>query len=246
MLDARFDCIPEIPAVRTQITWCKFTIACFRFIDVQSHFVDEGWTVRPLLVVRDPRSVFNSLLSKKYGRNGTTADDPPIRLRLRRFHQDWQHFRDHGWPILSFEQFVNDPQRILQQTCTALDLPWDEGMIHWPKPAESLADAKFGNETFVQSRGQTLLTSVKPSANNVKTDQIPPEDLEWIEKEFADMNLDLGYPLNVSSSAARDPSRAVPTFEATRRFERQQRKTRVSRFLKGVTQRAADLLNRKD
>ena len=50
---------------------------------------DEGWDVLPLLVVRDVRSVFRSLLGKDYGSNGITAEEPPLRMRLRRFEEDW-------------------------------------------------------------------------------------------------------------------------------------------------------------
>jgi len=74
VLDARFDHLPSVPEkLSAPLPWVKFTIACFRFSEVKSHFEDEGFTVKPLLVVRDVRSVFNSLIQKKYGRNGITA-----------------------------------------------------------------------------------------------------------------------------------------------------------------------------
>src|SRR2546421_4373251 len=93
ILDADYDVLPRMPEkLSAPLPWCKFTIAAFRFSDVQHHLEDEGWRVRPLLVVRDVRAVFNSLVTKTYGRNGTTADDPPIRLRLRRFPAAWATF----------------------------------------------------------------------------------------------------------------------------------------------------------
>src|SRR5436305_1153439 len=86
VLDARFDHLPRIPTtLNAPLAWCKFTVACFRFSEVQHYLEDEGYVVHPLLVVRDVRAVFNSLIRKVYGRNGVTADDPPLRLRLERF-----------------------------------------------------------------------------------------------------------------------------------------------------------------
>src|SRR5277367_460357 len=69
VLDARFDMLPTLPHMTAPRSWCKFTIACFRFSEVAEQFQFDGWTVKPLLVVRDVRSVFNSLIQKSYGRN---------------------------------------------------------------------------------------------------------------------------------------------------------------------------------
>jgi hypothetical protein len=233
VLDARFDHLPSVPEkLSAPLPWVKFTIACFRFGEVQSHFEDEGWTVRPLLVVRDVRSVFNSLIQKKYGRNGITADDPPIRLRLRRFLEDWLEFRDCGWPILRYEDFTSDPLKVLRDNCVRLELAWDDAMASWPKNLEQIADPGFGNETFVLSRGSSLQTTVKPSLAAVKTERIPRGDLEWMEREFAEMNRQMNYPEHVEATAGASlGDRAVPRFENTRRYERLRRKYRISRFI---------------
>lgn len=232
VLDARFDHLPSVPEkLSGPLPWVKFTIACFRFSEVMSHFEDEGWTVRPLLVVRDVRSVFNSLIQKKYGRNGITADDPPIRLRLRRFHDDWRLFRDREWPVLRYEDFTNDPVKVLQAACDQLGVPWDDSMARWPKKLEQIADPGFGNETFVLSRGSSLQASIRPTLASVKTDHTPRGDLDWMEHEFAEMNAALNYPAHVEPTA-NDAlgDRAVPRFENTRRYERLRRKYRLSRF----------------
>ena len=232
VLDARFDHLPSVPErLSAPLPWVKFTVACFRFSEVMSHFEDEGWAVRPLLVVRDVRSVFNSLILKKYGRNGITADDPPLRLRLRRFLDDWKLFTDRGWPMLRYEDFAAHPVNVLRQTCEKLALPWDEAMTSWPKKLEQIADPGFGNETFVLSRGSSLGATVKSSLATIKTQHIPPGDLEWMEREFAQMNAAMGYPAHVpASSDSSLPQRAVPRFENTRRYERLRRKYRFSRF----------------
>jgi hypothetical protein len=238
VLDARFDHLPDVPPkLSAPLPWVKFTIACFRFSEVRAHFEDSGWTVRPLLVVRDVRSVFNSLIRKKYGRNGITADDPPLRLRLRRFLEDWKLFTDRGWPMLRYEDFTNDPHNVLRAMCEKLEIGWDDAMATWPKKLEHIADPGFGNETFVLSRGSSLEATVKPSLASIKTDHIPPGDLEWMEREFAGMNHRMSYPEHVAATA--DPAlghRAVPRFENTRRYERLRRKHRLSRFISGASE----------
>jgi hypothetical protein len=234
VLDARFDHLPVVPPkLSAPLPWVKFTIACFRFSEVASYFEDEGWNVRPLLVVRDARSVFNSLIKKSYGRNGITADDPPLRLRLRRFLEDWRLFRDLGWPMLRYEDFAADPVPALRHACDGMQLPWHDSMASWPKKLEEIADPGFGNETFVLTRARSLADSIRSSLAQIKTGNIPRRDLEWIETEFTDMNQAMGYPEHVSSAApASLPERAIPRFENTRRHERLRRKHRVSLFLK--------------
>lgn len=238
VLDSRFDHLPAVPQkLSAPLPWVKFTIACFRFSEVQAHFEDEGWIVRPLLVVRDVRSVFNSLIRKKYGRNGITADDPPIRLRLRRFLEDWKLFTDRGWPMLRYEDFTSDPLNILRASCEKLQLPWDDAMAIWPKKLEQIADPGFGNETFILSRGGSLAATIKPSLASVKTNHIPSDDLKWMEREFGEMNCQMNYPEHVPATV--DPSlgqRAVPRFENTRRYERLRRKHRLSRFISGASE----------
>ena len=162
ILDAIADVLPRIPRVSEPYAWCKFTVAAFRLQEAVAHYQDAGWRVRPLLVVRDPRAVFRSLVSKPYGHNGTSAEDPPIRMRLRRFREDWNHARGAGWPILSFERFLLQPEQSLRGLCRELDLPWDEGMMSWPKTLSDIAVADWGNPTFHRTMKQDLPGSIRP------------------------------------------------------------------------------------
>jgi len=246
ILDARFDHLPRMPAALNRpLAWCKFTIACFRFSEVMDFFQAEGWEPRPLLVARDVRSVFNSLITKSYGRNGVTADDPPIRLRLSRYLEDWELFRARGWPILRFEDLADDPAAPLRRACEELGVPFDEAMLTWPKPSAQIADAGFGNETFLKTRGATLAQSVVPALLTVKTEHIPPLDLEWMEQKFAEMNRQMNYPEHIPSQAPADPARATPRFELTRRYARLQRRYRLSRSIRNVTEWAKGALGKR-
>ena len=181
VLDARFDMVPSMPAVNG-LAWCKFTIATFRFKEIKSLFEDDGWQVTPLLVVRDVRSVFNSLIKKSYGRNGTTAEDPPIRVRLRRFLEDWQLFRSNDWPMLRFESLVTDGEAVLRTACKQMNLEWDGAMIQWQKDLSEIASASYGNETFLQNQQRTLASSIDPTKLKLSTQNIPAgrSDLDGI------------------------------------------------------------------
>src|SRR5271165_5083146 len=148
ILDANSETFAELPDLLSPYTWLKSTIVSFRLQEQIAHFEDMGWTVKPLLVCRDVRSAYASLRTKEYGRNGTTADDPPLRLRLRRFREDWELFHHKGWPILQYEHFLKEPEKALRTSCKELDLPWDQAMMSWPKPRTAIKDARFGNETF--------------------------------------------------------------------------------------------------
>ncbi len=169
VLDAYNDVLPWFdPQGRTDLLWCKTTIGCFRLIEVIRHFQDCGWNVPPLLIVRDVRKVWASLVGKTYGLNGLTAEDPPLRLRFRRFLSDWELFRDEGWPILRYESLVADPKKTLRQACQDLALPWDDGMVRWPKAPRTSPAPRTGTEpsgppaATVCGKRSTVMSSTSP------------------------------------------------------------------------------------
>jgi hypothetical protein len=222
VLDARNDLLEEMPPIRTTYAWCKFTISSFRLLDVKWHLEDGGWAVKPLLVVRDPRAVFNSLITKPYGRNGVTAEDPPLRLRTHRVYEDWKLARQHGWPVIRYEAFVQNAEQTLRVTCEQLGLPWDPAMLTWPKPREQIAAPGHGSKTFRSSRGGSLAETLQAEFSTLETSNIPLEDLRWMEREFADMLRDLDYPAHADATRC-PPGRAVPSLELSRRSEREKK-----------------------
>ena len=228
VFDARNDILPDIPDVATPLAWCKITVSSFRFSEMKAHYEDEGFAVHPLLVVRDVRAVFNSILKKHYGSNGITAEEPPLRMRLRRFKEDWELFRDRGWPAIRYETLVVEPTPTLRAAVEAMGLPWDEGMLSWPKQKDQIAAPRHGSPTFRQSLGATFQETVKPSLADLRTGNIPPDDLAWIEREFADFNRAFGYPQHAppaeaSADSAGRERRAVPRWESTRRYRKSQK-----------------------
>ena len=222
ILDSRNDLLPTIPPLRAPNAWCKLTISSFRLLDAAKHYEDEGWTVRPLLVVRDPRAVFNSLITKPYGRNGITAEDPPLRLRMRRFRRDWEDARRRRWPVLRYESFVGDPEKTLRAACEQLGLPWDPGMLTWPKPREQVTDPAHGSRTFRSTRGDSLEETLKSKLCRLETDNVPCDDLHWLEAEFADLLWEMLYPPRADETRC-PAGRAVPTFEHSRRARHERR-----------------------
>ena len=219
VFDANSDIICTVPKwIDTPYIWYKLTISGFRLCEHIKCAEDEGFHVRPLLVIRDARTIWASLSSKSYGRNGTTAEDPPLRLRMRRFLEDWETFRRKNWPIIRYEKFVHSPEKTLQETCEALDIPWDQAMITWPKTSEEVTNLRHGNVTFLDSKESGLLDTLRPEVVNSISHPIPVQDLEWLESEFSEFNQTHGYPPH--RDIPKDSvDRLVPKFEVTRRFK---------------------------
>lgn len=204
-----------MPYVKTLYGWCKMTISCFRWQDVADFYADQGWTVRPLLVVRDVRSVYASLRLKPYGINGITAQDPPLKLRLKRFLRDWEEFRANDWPIIRYESLVAEPEKTLQKCCSQLDISWHADMLLWPKTASEIGGLEESNTTFQNSlSGQSFDECVIPLNKEIETSGISKEDLGWLEKTFSEYNHAYSYPNHVpQDNAALFPDR--PSYRVT-------------------------------
>ena len=211
VLDGEYDLLPRIAHdLGRPLTWCKTTISSFRLSELKNHYEDEGWRVSPLLVVRDVRDTWSSLLTKPYGANGFTAEDPPLRLRFRRFKEDWQLFRNNGWPMLRYESLVEKHEETLRDTCQRLALPWDDSMLHWTKKASQLADASRGSDSFRRTQGQGLAETLSRYAEQKKKPiVIGGGDLAWLEEEFQEFNAANGYAIRVADcSEVNDESSA--------------------------------------
>src|SRR5581483_7930786 len=98
------------------------------------------------------------------------AEDPSLRLRFRRFKEDWQYFKEKKLPIVRFESFLENPEIVLRNTCEQSQLMWDPGMLTWPKPVNEIADASHGSRTFKINRNQGLNISA-PSPKSVPGNQ---------------------------------------------------------------------------
>jgi hypothetical protein len=223
VLDADNDLLPALdPRLARPFAWYKTTISSFRLSEISRHYRDAGWDVRPLLVLRDLRAAWASLRKKEYGRNGITAEDPPLRLRLRRFVDDWHNFATCGGAKFRYEDFIASPVATLKQACEQLGLPWDPAMLTWPKSAEQIADRKNGNGSFWNSRGDGLLETIARYPAESAPPRLPAADLEWLETEFRDFNQGNGYPLHLADavdvSSTFDGSFGAPSFEVTRRY----------------------------
>ncbi len=217
-LDGDTDLIPRLPAaVTTRFGWYKTTISCFTLEEQIELLQDQGHEVRPLLLLRDVRSVWLSLQHKAYGRNGITAEDPPLRLRLRRFLASWRYAREHQLPMLRFENFVQQPEAELKKLCVALDLPWDQALLDWPKPVQQIADAGHGNLRFRQSDRNGLRSALDSSVLQPPQGQMHEQDLRWLDQTFAEYNRQMGYPDQVEGISLL-PGRSQPSWEVSRRL----------------------------
>ena len=211
-LQVSFDKVGE------SVVWIKMTISAFRWQEVHDVLADLGWNPEPLLIARDVRTVYGSLMTKDYGRNGTTAEDPPLRMRFRRFLSDWEMFRAHGWPILKYEDVIEKDQVALQETCSALGLAWDESMVVWPKRIQEIAYVNEPNKTFHKSLAAGSLPAAKLAEKaKVFLGQIPRSELDWLEANFGAYNDYHGYPLRVQPETRLPLALLPPTLENTRR-----------------------------
>lgn len=217
-LDGDTDLVPLPPAnIQTPFVWYKTTISCFTLAEQIAVLEDAGYQVKPLLVVRDVRAVWMSLMNKPYGRNGVTAEDPPLRLRLRRFLHSWKDAGARDIPMFRFEELLVRPESSLKALCERLDLPWQQAMLDWPKPAHQIADARHGNARFMGSDKRGLQSALDPSVAAQITGKIHEEDLAWLEETFSDYNASLGYPAHLQHLELL-PGRAIPSWEVSRRL----------------------------
>lgn len=211
----------DLSGIQTPYTWVKMTIGSFRTTDVKSVYEDLGYNVVPLLVIRDVRYAFASLLRKYYGINGNTAEDPPLRIRYRRFLEDWVQFRENNWPVLVFERFVQDPETELRAACASLKLPWDESMMEWNKAADSISYPSDGNRTLKEARmpGKGLQETLMQEKIDQAAGPIPRRELEWLEQIFSDYNRVNGYARHLESIPVEGECLKAPEYGVTTRKE---------------------------
>ena len=221
VLDAENDLLPTIdPGIGDPFVWYKTTISCFRLHELVDYYRDQNWEVRPLLVIRDLRECWVSLQRKPYAHNGITAEDPPFRMRVRRFLEDWDLFRRMGWPTLRYESLLEAPEATLRDACRQLQLAWDPAMLDWPKQQSQIADINNGNRNFWITRGKSLTEAIAQYQSHRAARALPDADLSWLNGQFHEFNRDNGYPQweKRSSTVAGPGVESTPCFESTRRY----------------------------
>jgi hypothetical protein len=211
------------------ILWVKVTVGAFRLAELYELYRDFGWKTQPLLIVRDVRTTYASLKTKKYGFNGTTAEDPPLMLRFLRFLEDWRVSRDRGWPILKFEDFLIDPRLELTSLCHELSVEWDEAMLSWPKTLSDIAYVGTPNQTFVDSiKLGSASAALFKDKSATSVEGLLPKEHDWLEQTFAEFNAYHGYPSHVPYSTGIPTADARPRFAGTRRQRTQEAIDRVN------------------
>lgn len=221
VLDGGNDLLPELrPSAQVKKIWLKTTFGAFRLTELMGYYTDLGWVPRPLLVVRDVRLVWASLIRKRYCHHSITAEDPPLRLRFRRFREDWERFRNAGLPIVRYEDFISAPEATLRKTCQAVELPWDEDMTLWRRLSEPSSTHRQGNDTFWELRDRSLVLSIARHSESDWLGSIHEHDCDWLEREFAEFNQVNEYPSRMEAirSNAEWLDMGTPRFTAGRRY----------------------------
>lgn len=233
VLDWFHDRLPDAPPNTADKHWCKSTIAAFRAEETIAYFEDLSYRTRPLLIVRDVRRAFDSLIGKPYGHNATTAEDPPLRTRFRRFLEDWHYFTAQGLPIMTLEAFTRTPEEELRRVCAEMGLDWDPAMMDWPKPPATVWDGRGGNQSFVDRIGATCAASLRPDEVGRPLRKVGRADLEWLDTVFADYNAALGYPSRLPPDQTGDLAAPalVPDIRQATRYRSMRRRERIYRAL---------------
>ena len=158
--------------------WLGTTLTAFRPTELVQHYRDDGWQVCPLLVIRDVRRVWAEWLVTGVGPGGQTAQDPPLRMRMRRLLEDWELFYWFDWPIVRYEDLASDAPVALRAICKRFELEWDEAMVR----------------DFV------------PPAAAVGPLAVADADLAWLEGLFRDFFRENDYPEHLAEHAADAPA----------------------------------------
>jgi len=146
----------DFSRVSTNSVWVKMTIGSFRLAELAVLYQAQGWEVYPLFVQRDLQAVIRSLIGKEYGFNGATGDDPPLYIRVQRYLADLTKAQSEEWPILVYEELMQNPTLILNRTCKALGLPWSDSMTTWPKPESQIAYMSVGSPSLRATRKKSI------------------------------------------------------------------------------------------
>ena len=93
-------------------------------IDLDLAFLDRSTN---LFLIRDPREMLPSL----------TVQVPHAGLADTGLKRQWQIYaelRERGQQpaVLDSRELLLDPETVLRQLCTAIELPFDRCMLHWP------------------------------------------------------------------------------------------------------------------
>jgi hypothetical protein len=231
VLDGDTDLIPLVPPnISRPFIWYKTTISAFSLEEQVALLEDEGYKVKPLLVVRDVRAVWMSLMRKPYGRNGVTAEDPPLRQRMRRFLRSWHWAQQQGIPLYRFEDLRQNPEAGLRQLCSELGIVWDTAMLDWPKPPQQISDMRHGNARFRNSDKQGLASAINPEIISGISGQIHADDLQWLDTTFAGFNVSMGYEQQIPDLELL-PGRYRPGWDVSRRLKWRLRQKPVRHLL---------------
>jgi hypothetical protein len=196
--------------------WVKMTTSAFRWFEVAKFYESLGYSVQPCMVVRNPYSVYSSLTNKWYGIDGTTAEDPPIKIRFIRWLEDWKLFVANQWPIIRFESLADSPSETLQSACEQMGMSWDRNMESWPKTFEDIAYTGRPNDSFRNSDQHSgLFRGFNKDIAIPKEISLFEDEVEWISKTCHGLNLKYDYtPVELHIKGKKAP---VPSYGKTRR-----------------------------
>ena len=232
VLDAATDLLPAIdPEMGQPHVWFKTTISSFPFRDHVDHYRDQGWEVRPLLVIRDLRRCWASLQGKPYACNGITAEDPPLRMRMRRFLADWEVFRRRQWPMLRYESLLETPEARCATPAGSCSLPGTRPCSIGRRPtARSPTPA-----TATPASGKPAARTSghhRPIPAAPRGPPLAEIDLSWLGERSTSSIASAVIPREgPAATSAAASAEATPNFQCTRRHRWETYRPRLQRLL---------------
>ncbi len=196
--------------VKTDKVWVKMTTIAFTWSEVAAVYQLLGFNVHPLMIVRNPYDVWASLQHKWYGLNSTTAEDPPLVIRFMRFLKEWQLFRKNGWPIIQFENYIEDREHALKFACDQLPISWDESLISPPTSTENVAYVSESNASFSSNLANGVDNQLARKVGTLSADVH-----DWLLRYFKEFNEQYGY---VNRHTVESNSALIPEPFDSRRF----------------------------
>lgn len=223
----------DFSRVFSSTVWVKMTIGSFRLRELIDLYTAQGWLVHPLLVYREPEEILASLITKWYGLDGCTGDDPPLFTRFTRYMSDIQDAKAKKWPVLNYAEFISAPEEVLLRICALLKLPWDPRMMTWPKADTAFAYPSSGNESLRETLASE--SGLVDTINRYKAGTNKVQDANSDNRTARAKALATRFNRVIEGMPVSDTDLEPSHYRGTRRDSLEQELQRLRRYIDRIT-----------
>jgi len=161
--------LPEREAASGRSVWYQKHMAHHLLPEIERGWLDQ---LTHAFLIRDPRAMLTSLM-----RNlpNPTLRDTGLPQQVEIFEQV-SRARGTSAPVIDSRDVLQDPRRMLRLLCAALDVPFDEAMLHWPAGPRD-TDGIWAKHWYASVEKSTTFEPYKPK------DEAVPEHLQPLLRE---------------------------------------------------------------